>query len=98
MSLEKSQDSRQLVFNSTDEYSEDSSPPSYADSRPPPAGNRIPLTTFQAVGSLSRLGPTPLYDLQGEPVFVCSAILGDSVVSSLTIFCIDGDIVLNRYL
>ncbi|KAI5474180.1 hypothetical protein MNV49_003989 [Pseudohyphozyma bogoriensis] len=59
-------------------------PPSYgAPASTPPAGLRIPSTTtapfpLQALAA-SGTGDAPFRDVGGEPVYVCSALLGGSV-------------------
>ena len=56
------------------------SPPPYTSARsPPPSGFRIPLTTTDAFPDPQTLGQPPCYDSDGSPIYIGSALLGNSV-------------------
>lgn len=54
-------------------------PPSYASSSIPAAGLRVPTVTTSAFPSVDLIGKPPFTDLGGEPVWVGSALMGNSV-------------------
>jgi len=57
-----------------------SSPPPYASvAAPPPSGFRIPLTATGAFPDPQTLGQPPCYDVDGSPIYIGSALMGNSV-------------------
>lgn len=57
-----------------------SSPPPYTSApAPPPSGFRLPLTSSGAFPDPQTLGQPPCYDVGGEPIYIGSALMGNSV-------------------
>jgi len=57
-----------------------SSPPPYAiAATPPPSGLRIPLSSTDAFPDPQTLGQPPCFDMDGSPIYIGSALLGNSV-------------------
>jgi len=57
-----------------------SSPPPYAAAiAPPPSGFRLPLSTTGDFPDSQTLGPPPCYDADGSPIYIGSALMGNSV-------------------
>ncbi|GAA5917914.1 hypothetical protein JCM5296_002098 [Sporobolomyces johnsonii] len=54
-------------------------PPAYAPSAPP-AGLRVPCLSTAPFPGLDLTGPAPFRDLDGSPVYVASALMGNSSV------------------
>jgi hypothetical protein len=55
-------------------------PPAYSSTTTPPAGLRVPASTFSGFPSVDLTGPPPLRDLDGSAVFVASALVGTKSV------------------
>jgi len=56
------------------------SPPPYTSAQsPPPSGFRIPLTATDVFPDPQTLGQPPCYDSDGSPVYIGSALMGNSV-------------------
>ena len=56
------------------------SPPPYASAQsPPPSGFRIPLTATNDFPDPHTLGQPPCYDSNGSPIYIGSALMGNSV-------------------
>ena len=54
------------------------SPPPYT-SAPPPSGFRLPLIATGAFPDTKTLGQPPCYDADGSPIYIGSALMGNSV-------------------